>query len=78
MPKINLPLISVIMNCHNGATYLKQSIKSLLNQKYNNWELIFWDNKSTDSSKKILLSFKDKRIKYFKSKTFLVYISLEI
>ena len=40
MPKINLPLISVIMNCHNGATYLKQSIKSLLNQKYNNWELI--------------------------------------
>ena len=58
MPKINLPLISVIMNCHNGATYLKQSIKSLLNQKYNNWELIFWDNKSTDSSKKILLSFK--------------------
>ena len=41
MPKINLPLISVIMNCHNGARYLKQSIKSLLNQKYNNWELIF-------------------------------------
>ena len=71
MPKINLPLISVIMNCHNGARYLKQSIKSLLNQKYNNWELIFWDNKSTDSSKKILLSFKDKRIKYFKSKNFL-------
>ena len=42
MPKINFLLISVIMNCHNGATYLKQSFKSLQNQKYNNWELIFF------------------------------------
>ena len=71
MPKTNFPLISVIMNCYNGSKYLKNSIKSLLNQKYKNWELIFWDNKSLDDSKKILLGFKDKRIKYFKSKNFL-------
>ena len=71
MPKTNFPLISVIMNCYNGSKYLKNSIKSLLNQKYKNWELIFWDNKSIDDSKKILLGFKDKRIKYFKSKNFL-------
>ena len=64
------PLVSVIMNCHNGEKFLHQSIKSIINQDYRKWELIFWDNKSTDNSKKIVLNFKDKRIKYFKSKKF--------
>jgi len=64
------PLVSVIMNCHNGELYLKESIDSLINQTYRNWEMIFWDNVSTDNSKKILEQFKDKRIKYFKSNKF--------
>ncbi len=64
------PLVSVIMNCHNGAKYLKDSVESLISQTYKNWELIFWDNKSFDSSKKIIKKFKDKRIKYFKSEKF--------
>ena len=64
------PLVSVIMNCHNGEKYLKESIKSLMSQTYKNWELIFWDNNSLDNSKKILKEFKDKRIKYFKSQKF--------
>ena len=34
-------LISIIMNCHNGETYLKEAIQSVLNQSYKNWELIF-------------------------------------
>ena len=42
------PLISIVMNCHNGEKYLKKSVKSLIKQTYKNWELIFWDNKSTD------------------------------
>lgn len=70
MQKNNSIKVSVIMNCHNGANYLSDSIKSLLKQKYKNWELIFWDNMSLDNSKQILLNFKDKRIKYFKSKKF--------
>jgi glycosyltransferase involved in cell wall biosynthesis len=69
--KTKNPLISIIMNCYNGDKYLKKSINSILQQSYNNWELIFWDNQSTDKSKKILLSYKDKRVKYFKSNSFL-------
>tara|TARA_B100001093_G_scaffold339650_1_gene324406 strand:- start:191 stop:976 length:786 start_codon:yes stop_codon:yes gene_type:complete len=64
------PLISVIMNCYNGEKFLKKSIQSVLKQKYKKWELIFWDNKSNDNSKEIALSFKDKRIKYFKAVKF--------
>ena len=58
------------MNCHNGGEFLKKSIKSLLNQNYKKWELIFWDNKSKDASKQIIFSFKDKRIRYFQAPRF--------
>ena len=56
------------MSCHNGEKYLTEAILSVLNQSYKNWELIFWDNFSSDNSAKIIKNFKDKRIKYFRSK----------
>ena len=65
------PLISIIMNCYNGEKYLKQSIISIINQTYKNWELIFFDNCSKDNSLKILNSIKDKRIRVYKSKSYL-------
>ena len=67
---MKLPLVSIIMNCHNGEKYLKESLRSIFNQKYKNWELIFWDNYSSDNSRKIIKKFKDKRIRYFYSKKF--------
>ena len=65
------PLISIIMNCHNGESYLKQSLKSIKSQSHKNWELIFYDNSSTDNSKLILKNIKDRRIKYYFSKKYL-------
>ena len=64
------PLISVIINCHNGEKYLSKCVKSVLNQYYKNFEIIFWDNCSTDKSRDIINKFKDKRIKKFFSKNF--------
>ena len=64
------PLVSIIMNCYNGEAYLAESIKSVLSHTYENWELIFWDNLSTDKSKEILKGFSDERIKYFKADHF--------
>ena len=64
------PLISIIINCHNGERYLPKSLKSILVQSYQNFEIIFWNNCSTDGSKKIIKNIKDKRIKYFESKKF--------
>ena len=66
----NNHLISVIVNCYNGEKFLKDCIESILKQTYNNWEIIFWDNMSQDNSKKILESFKDERIRYFKTEKF--------
>ena len=58
------PLVSVIMNCYNGDRFLRQAIDSVYCQTYDNWEIIFWDNASTDSSAKIARSYDDK-IRYF-------------
>ena len=61
------PLISILMNCYNGEEYLHEAITSVLNQTYNNWELVFWNNRSNDGSEKIFKSFSDKRLKYYLS-----------
>ena len=67
------PLVSVIINCHNGEQYLNQCIQSIINQTYKNLEIIFWDNNSADESLKIVSQFVDKRIKVFKTIKVLLY-----
>lgn len=63
-------LVSVIINCYNSEKFLKLTLDSLVLQTYKNWELIFYDNSSSDNSPKIFKKYKDKRFKYFKSKKF--------
>ena len=69
------PKVSILLNCYNGEKFLKSAIDSALEQTFGDWELIFFNNCSTDSSKKIFFSYKDNRFKYFerKSKTDLVH-----
>tara|TARA_B100000579_G_scaffold435746_1_gene459793 strand:- start:559 stop:1464 length:906 start_codon:yes stop_codon:yes gene_type:complete len=59
------PLVSIVVNCYNGEKYLSEALNSVVKQTYKNWELIFWDNQSTDKSKQILLSYKQNKFKYF-------------
>ena len=61
---VSEPLVSIIMNCFNGERFLKNAIESVYAQTYLNWEIIFWDNRSTDSSAAIAGSY-DHRIRYF-------------
>ena len=52
--KKNLPLISIITVVLNGKKFLQQSINSVLNQSYKNYEHIIIDGKSTDGTLNIL------------------------
>ena len=63
-------LVSVIINTHNGAKYLNKSINSILLQSYENFEIIIWDNASTDHTKQLVTSYLDHRIKYYYSEKF--------
>jgi glycosyltransferase involved in cell wall biosynthesis len=54
------------MNCFNSAQYLKEAIDSVYAQTYKDWEIIFWDNASTDNSPQIAQSYGEK-LRYFRS-----------
>ncbi|EJF9982466.1 glycosyltransferase family 2 protein, partial [Vibrio parahaemolyticus] len=57
-------LVSVIMPCYNGEQYIRESIESVLQQTYKNWELIIIDDASNDNSVMIVNDFlNDSRIK---------------
>ncbi len=58
--------VSVVMPIFNAAPYIKDTIVSLLNQTYTNWELIAVDDGSTDESLSIVQSFSDSRIRILK------------
>ena len=64
------PLVSVIVNCYNGEEYLAVALESVVGQSYQNWELILWDNFSTDNSARIVESFNEPRFKYFRATNF--------
>lgn len=54
------PKVSIIMNCYNGERYLREAIESIYSQSFQDWEIVFWDNASTDASAKIAQSYDDK------------------
>jgi len=56
------------MNCLNGARYLHEAINSIISQTYTNWEIIFWDNASSDESGDIAQSY-GRKVRYFRSDT---------
>lgn len=59
-------LVSVIIPVYNSAKYIEETINSVLNQIYQNFEIIIVDDCSTDDSCKIIENLKDKRIRLIK------------
>lgn len=66
--KKNTDLISIVVPVYNAEKFLEETINCILNQTYQNWELLLVDDCSKDKSAEIINSFikKDKRIKYIK------------
>ena len=60
-------LVSVIMPSWNTSAYIGESIQSVIDQTYKNWELIIVDDCSTDNTDDVVLRFEDSRIKYLKN-----------
>jgi glycosyltransferase involved in cell wall biosynthesis len=65
------PKISVVMSTYNRAKdYLPKAIESVLKQTFKDFEFIIVDDGSTDNTSKVVHSYKDKRIRYYKLKHF--------
>ena len=63
----NNSLVSIIIPCYNQVKYLDESLQSVLNQTYANWECILVNDGSTDNTEKISKTWaeKDSRFQYF-------------
>lgn len=57
-----MPTVSILLTSCNRAAFLRESIDSILAQTYSDFELIIWDDHSTDGSWEIIQSFNDPRI----------------
>lgn len=60
-------LVSIIMPSWNTAKWIAESIQSIINQTYTNWELIIVDDCSSDNTDEVVESFHDNRIRYLKN-----------
>ena len=61
-----MPNVSIIMPTYNSHQWISDSIQSVLEQYYEQWELLIVDDGSTDNTKNIVKDFlNDKRIKYY-------------
>ncbi len=67
--KLTTALVSITMATYNRASYLRDAIESVLAQTYPHWELIIVDDGSTDSTKEIIASFNDPRIRVLAHQT---------
>jgi len=61
-----MPEVSVIINCLNGEMYVRETIDSVFAQTFDDWEIIFWDNASTDRTGEIATSYGEK-LRYFRA-----------
>lgn len=59
-----MPYFSIIIPAYNRAHILPKAIDSVINQIFDNWELIIVDDGSKDNTKEVVLAINDKRIHY--------------
>ena len=61
------PLVSVCIPAYNNASYIKETIESVLNQTYQNIELVIADDQSKDNTVEVIKSIRDDRIRLYEN-----------
>ena len=59
-------LISIITPTYNCGKFIGETIETVLNQTYKNWEMIIVDDESKDNTEEVVSTYKDPRIKYIR------------
>src|SRR5579871_4717508 len=69
--EIDKPAVSVLMTVHNGLPYVSDTIASIRNQTFTDWEFIIVDDASTDGTGDVLraAAAADPRIRVFRNET---------
>ncbi len=59
-------LISIITPTYNCGKFIGETIETVLNQTYKNWEMIIVDDASKDDTEEVVSTYKDPRIRYIR------------
>lgn len=62
-----LPKVSIIIPTWNRAAFIMEAVESVINQTYQNWELIIVDDGSTDNTEELISQIKDSRVQFYKA-----------
>lgn len=62
-----MPQVSIILTSYNHGNFIQEAIDSVLSQSFQDYELIIWDDASSDHSWEIIQSYHDPRIKAFQN-----------
>lgn len=62
-----MPKITVVLTSFNHAKFIRETIDSVIDQTFSDFELVIWDDASTDDSWAIINSYSDPRIKAFRN-----------
>ena len=62
------PAVSVVINCRNGEPFLEAALQSVFGQTFGDFEVVFWDNLSSDNSPEIARAF-GTRLRYYRSES---------
>ena len=57
------PLVTVLMSTYNDAEYLAESVESVLGQTFGDFEFLIVDDGSTDGTRNVLVTFRDRRLR---------------
>jgi glycosyltransferase involved in cell wall biosynthesis len=67
--QLSMAKVSVVIPTHNRADFLRGAVSSVLNQTYQNFEIIVVDDASTDDTAKVVAAFNDERIRFLRHDT---------
>jgi glycosyltransferase involved in cell wall biosynthesis len=70
---MNQSKLSILVPTYNGAEYIGETLRSILSQSFSDFEIIASDDASTDETEKVIKSFSDPRIKFFRNEKNLGY-----
>lgn len=63
------PLVSICIPTYNNGLYIGETLRSIINQTYKNFEIVVSDNASTDQTREVVTAFDDSRMRYYRSET---------
>ena len=64
---LNKPLVSIIIPTYNRASLIEETLNSIIDQTFQNWECLVIDDGSTDTTEEVMKKYvcADKRIHYY-------------